>query len=326
MERGRYWIVATALATVIAVVLEAAWSEELAVRPIALDQRAPGVTAVGELRYAGGLVLRAVDARFGGLSGLSVSADGGGLLAVSDRGSWLAGTLHYDAEGRLTGLDAVTIDALTDAAGRALTARHESDAESLTRTPDGDYLVGFEHDHRIWRYQAAAGHRLGDMVGAVVLPGLAAAEPNGGIEAMVALADGRLLAIAEDTWEGALLVGWLVAADGTVSHVRYRPEGRFHPTDLVQLPSGDVLALERSYTPPAAIAARLRRIPLAAITPGATLAGREIARLASPLTVDNMEGVAAIRTAEGRTRLFLLSDDNFNPLQRTLLLSFTLDE
>ena len=43
------------------------------------------------------------------------------------------------------------------------------------------------------------------------------------------------------------------------------------------------------------------------------------------MTVDNLEG-AALATVNGETRLFLLSDDNYNPAQQTLLLSFAIVE
>ena len=53
--------------------------------------------------------------------------------------------------------------------------------------------------------------------------------------------------------------------------------------------------------------------------------GREIARLAPPLTIDNMEGVS-VTVENGRNIVWLVSDDNFFPLQRTLLLKFALVE
>ena len=40
--------------------------------------------------------------------------------------------------------------------------------------------------------------------------------------------------------------------------------------------------------------------------------------------VDNMEGIAVHRAADGALVLTLVSDDNFSPLQRTLLLQFSL--
>ncbi|MBT3627577.1 MAG: esterase-like activity of phytase family protein, partial [Rhodospirillaceae bacterium] len=43
-----------------------------------------------------------------------------------------------------------------------------------------------------------------------------------------------------------------------------------------------------------------------------------------PLTVDNMEGIAVRRDGAGHTLVYLVSDDNFSVLQRTLLLMFEL--
>jgi hypothetical protein len=40
--------------------------------------------------------------------------------------------------------------------------------------------------------------------------------------------------------------------------------------------------------------------------------------------IDNMESLSVHRTAAGDIVLTLVSDDNFSPIQRTLLLQFTL--
>jgi hypothetical protein len=50
-----------------------------------------------------------------------------------------------------------------------------------------------------------------------------------------------------------------------------------------------------------------------------------LARLAPPLSVDNMEAMAVREEAGGRS-VYLGSDDNFMPFQRTLLLKFGLKE
>ena len=39
-------------------------------------------------------------------------------------------------------------------------------------------------------------------------------------------------------------------------------------------------------------------------------------------TVDNLEGLAALPQRDGSIRFYLISDDNFSKLQRTLLLAF----
>ena len=49
------------------------------------------------------------------------------------------------------------------------------------------------------------------------------------------------------------------------------------------------------------------------------------ATLKPPLPVDNFEGIAFGVSPEGKTRLWLISDNNFNDKQRTLLFAFDLD-
>jgi hypothetical protein len=50
--------------------------------------------------------------------------------------------------------------------------------------------------------------------------------------------------------------------------------------------------------------------------------GPELVVLSLPSTTDNFEGIAAVTTPDGGTRLYIVSDDNDNPRQRTLLLAF----
>jgi hypothetical protein len=69
---------------------------------------------------------------------------------------------------------------------------------------------------------------------------------------------------------------------------------------------------------------RIRRFALSAIKPGAVLQGSTVFEADWNYQIDNMEGLAVHRTPAGETVLTLISDDNFNPLQRTLLLQFTL--
>ena len=98
------------------------------------------------------------------------------------------------------------------------------------------------------------------------------------------------------------------------------------PTAAARLPSGRVLVLERGFVAAnLEISARLVRLDAGAPRAGAVLAGEVLAVLRRPLTVDNMEGLAARPGADGRTLIYLLSDDNFSPFQRTLLMMFELD-
>jgi len=44
------------------------------------------------------------------------------------------------------------------------------------------------------------------------------------------------------------------------------------------------------------------------------------------LAVDNFEGIAVRQDSNGDTLVYIVSDDNYSPLQRTLLLQFRLEK
>ncbi|MDA0240609.1 MAG: esterase-like activity of phytase family protein [Proteobacteria bacterium] len=279
---------------------------------------------VGALTYRGGFVLRSRDPRFGGFSGLLVSQDGRRLTAVSDDGILLNARLSYDRLGWMTNVSEAELTPLVSVAGRPLGYKRVRDAEALAADPAGNLIVAFEHDHRLWRYRAGLPK---------LIPGpkdIAAQPTNRGLEALTRLVDGRLLAVSEGLRTKSPtggFQGWLLPTDGNrwdsieiVAHRRYRPTG------AATLPNGDVILLERWFSRLAGFSTRIRRIPISQIRPGTRLAGTEIAVIDSPMNVDNFEGIAARQAEDGKTILYLLSDDNFNGLQRTLLMMFQISE
>jgi len=293
--------------------------------PIPLHLVDPTLDRVGQLRYLGGLSLRAEDERFGGLSGLLVSADGRSLVAVSDMGDWFEIQVSYDEEGRLAGASGVASGRLRDTMEAPVGDKRDADAESIARLADGSILVGFEMGHRLWRYSGAS-------------PLLKAAEPyqaperlneapqNLGVEALVALEDGRVLVLTEGVSAGpGLLRGW-IGAPGDWAPLAYRRRGRPRPTDATRLPNGDVVVLERGFTESEGPEIRLRRLAAAEIEAGALLDGEVIAEMRPLLNVDNFEGLDNRVDEKGNVLLYLLSDDNFSERQRTLLLLFALEE
>jgi hypothetical protein len=50
--------------------------------------------------------------------------------------------------------------------------------------------------------------------------------------------------------------------------------------------------------------------------------GEKEVALTRPLAVDNYEGITVADLGDGMARVWISSDDNFNPQQRTLLLAF----
>jgi hypothetical protein len=217
--------------------------------------------------------------------------------------------------------------------GAHLRGKGASDSESLARLPDGALLVAFERDHRIWRYPAGDNPLAGHPEALPVPEALRTLRSNSGIEALAILApgehggecDGALLAIAEGRKEEAASPAFLWR-DGAWSELTYPRIPGFRPTGATTLPGGDLLVIERSYNILDGVAIRFQQIPASQIRPGATLVGETLAVLRAPLTLDNLEGVTAHRTPSGETLVYLISDDNFNSFQRTLLLVFALGE
>ena len=320
----RLSLLLTLAALLLPVPVWAAEPLDLSTRRVYLNPADLGQGAIGPLTWLGGFELSSDDARFGGLSGLLVDGGGGQLTAVTDRGDLVTASLTYDNGGWLVGVHDGRIAALNGLNGAELKGKKQKDAESLALSPDGGLVVSFEHKHRIWHYAAGA-EGTGLKPAALPSPdGLAKAPKNKGIEALVALGGGRLLAITQGRDKDPDVNAYLWQ-DGAWSRLSYPKHGPFKPTGAARLPDGDVIVLERRFTLLGGLSARLVRLEAVAIQPGATLEGREIAEIRPPLTVDNMEGIAARRDDLGRTLIYLVSDDNFNAWQRTLLLLFALE-
>lgn len=307
--------------------------DELAIstRGVPLNTEAASETKLGRLTYIAGVEIRSPDPRFGGYSGLVLLEGGRRLLANSDVGHWFTATIERDAEGRLSNITQGRFAPMLDAAGKPLTAKEDNDSESVRLDGQGNLLVSFERRHRVLRYRLGADGLPSGAPGLPVTPpadpAFAAQPENGGIETLAVLPDGRWLAISEDGRNAAGdAIVWLRRADGSAWDVAaWQVTGIFQPTDAVALPNGDVLVLERRFTVAGGVGARLSRVRSPDIRPGNRLVGEEIANWAPPRAVDNMEGIAVEAGPRGETFVWLLSDDNQNPLQRTLLLQFRLD-
>jgi hypothetical protein len=291
--------------------------------PFRLD--ASAARQVGRLIWRGGLSLGANAASFGGWSDLSVAPDGRHLTSVSDVGGWFTATVYYDQDGNLAGLSDGRIGPLHGPDGRPLAAKDWADSEAMTHMPDGSWMVAFERHHRLWRYPTLDGIPV-----ALDLPGDFRRQPfNGGVEALTVLPDGRLVAISERySVRPGFNVGWIGVPSGqdryAWSRFEYATTPSFHPTAITRLPDGSFALLERAFDIVRGVRVRVMQFEASQLAPGAAVHARELAFLASPYTVDNLEGLSAARGSHGETLLWLISDNNFNPLQRNLLLMFEL--
>ncbi len=321
MRRGRG--AAVLLAWGVVALAAPSASEPLAVstRPVALDPEDPSRVTVGALTYRGGLDLRSRDRRFGGLSALSIARSGRRLLALTDKGYRVDLTVTYDTGGNLSGIGEAHITALGDLVSGSIAGSTRGDAESIASFRGG-YAIGFEVAARLWLYRGDGEARFGKPMIIPPPPGLRAAPANEGIEALATLADGRLFALTEGFAAGSGLVRGWVSAGNAWRPLGYRLAGRFVPTGAAAMAGGDVLVLERRFTWVGGFASRIVRVKGGGIRAGAVLHGAEIALIDAPLTVDNFEGIAVRPRAGGGAYIYLISDDNFIALQRTLRMMF----
>lgn len=272
-----------------------------------------------------------------GLSGLRVTADGRRFTAVSDLGQSVSGVLNHDSSGRLTGIQEVSVRDLPvgqgDGAGRL------TDAEELERLPDGRWLVAFERNHRIHRYDDDKGHPAGKPSVLVLPPEVADLAPNGGIEAMALLTDGRLVLLEEGEDDGAVRRrGWIGRVDARRAtdwqELTYLAAPYYRTVAAAPTPGGGMLVLERQFSLLGGWGTRLVQITaeqLAGVASvasvsgaGMVLDGRELLRLERPFLNENFEGVATRPAPDGGLYVYLVADDNRSPFQRPYLMQLLL--
>jgi hypothetical protein len=293
----------------------------------AFDADHPARTRFGALEFRGGLVLTSKNQDFGGISALHMAADGSRFLALSDRGAWFEGRIVY-RDGRPAGIaDAEMAPALAWD-GRPLARHGWYDTEALAEDGAGHAYVGIERVQRIVRFDLKKGVRARGHP----IPVPADFKSLGNNKSLECLAvapkgsslAGQLIAVAEHSLDKSGNHRAFLLKGKQVGRFSVKRSDGFDVSDCAILPPNDLLLLERSYSPLAGVAMRIRRIPLAAIKAGALVDGAKLISANMAYQIDNMEGIGVSRDAHGDTILTLASDDNFSPIQRTLLLQFRL--
>lgn len=292
------------------------------------DTRDPAQLRFGALTFRGGLALTSKHPAFGGISGLRMEPDGAHFIAITDRGSWLRGRIVYD-DGKPAGIADAELAPILGSDGTPLAAHKWFDAESLTER-DGMFYIGIERVQQIVRldYRRYGLKARGEAI--AVPPDFKTFPANAGPECLAAPPKGAahaddLIMVTERSLDEAGNIRAFVLNGGDVVRFSVKRSDEFDVSDCAILPPGDLLLLERRYSVARGVAMRIRRVPLAAIKESALVDGPPLIEADLAYQIDNMEGIAVSRTPQGETVLTLISDDNFSPIQRNLLLQFTLD-
>lgn len=250
--------------------------------------------------------------RFGSYSALLMRPDGE-MLALSDSGNFL----RFRAPGEPQARSRLGKLPLSDN-----DTKEDRDVESATEDGSGTIWLGLEGRNAIFRMTPTF-----HVERRVQPESMRDWGVNTGPEAMVRLADGRFVLLREGFagWSDHLHPAVTFAGDPTENPDGQRfvfdaPAG-FSPTDMAQMPDGRVLILMRRliWPMPQRFAGRIVIGDPRAIRPGQPWHVTEVARLSSDLPIDNFEGLAIVPRPDGQLTVWLISDDNYSPLQRTLL-------
>ena len=249
-----------------------------------------------------------------GLSGIEVTQDGTGFLAVSDRGWFVKGVLERDG-GALTGGEVTAVTPILGGDAQPVAARRVgdwSDAEGLAVAPDGTIWVAFERWMRVARYDAT------DAPATFVRdhPTFRDYPDNRQLEAVTLDGEGRVIAIPEGTLGGVVPVyrlepeGWEIVAELT-------PTDGYSVVGAATAADGTLYILERKLvfatwfrSRVSRLGADWRRVTLWESAQGA---------------YGNLEGISVWAAPEGR-RAVLVSDNNGRPGTPTEIVEIGLTE
>ncbi len=234
-----------------------------------------------------------------GVSGIEVTGNGSGFVAVSDAGWFLGGVLER-TDGQLTGGRVTSVQPIIGQNGFPVRARRVgdwSDAEGLDLSPDGTLYVSFERWARVSRYTSteASGQWIKDHAD------FRTWDDNRQLEAVAMDTGGFVYTLPENATAGGFPLyrldpeGWTKVADVPASNSYSVVGADFGPDGLLYL-------LERKFVFATWWQSRVRTF---------NLADGSVADIWEP-EIDahgNLEGISVWVAADGM-RATMVSDNN----------------
>jgi hypothetical protein len=284
-----------------------------------------------QFRFEHGITLKTKLEAFGGLSALHLSKDRAVLLAITDSGHWLRATPVW-RDGQLVALEHVVMAPIQAVGGRSLRATGHGDIEALALSNRGAYLADESYGSSVF-YARNVPDALAAPAQAFQRRAALKRLPKGrGIEALAYVERAgqppRLLAIAERSPDSGTeyIPAWLLPArqdSADMQALQYEPTPGFDVSDATFSKGCGLFVLERKLNWLGFFEVSLKLIESNSIKAGSTLKGLTLMKTDSWSShVDNMEGVSVVDMPDGSCGIFMISDDNYLPVQSTKLLQF----
>ncbi len=271
--------------------------------------------AAANLRFEDKYIWSAPTEGFGGFSGLEVTADGRNFTTISDRGKILTGQFQRQ-DGKISGVTVLQFVPLLNRKSKPV-HRYNTDAEGLAVGPQGRIFVSFEGNHRVWRYKSpiSAATRVRPH------PDFKHFQNNSGMEALAVDSNGTLYTMPERSGEiNRPFPVYRYLGAKWIKGLSIPRRGRFLAVGADFGPDGKFYLLERDFIWYRGFATRIRRFELT----DAGFSNEETLLTTDFGTYDNLEGIATWLDSAGRIRLTMVSDDNFNFLQTTEFVEYSL--
>jgi len=288
------------------------------------DDRFMGIKLLGSIALKS---LRVDGYPISELSGIAWDTDENILYAISDEGLLYHLKLTID-QNRLANIQVLKAMPLTDKQGIALSGKY-NDSEGLSllnanngKKGDSQLIISFEKKPRIALFKANGG-----FIRKIKLPKELEKKKNyrsknKALESVTYHPQfGYLTASEYPLQKDALNYQTLYSNHGKQWHFAASKARNSAITGLETLPNGDLLVLERAYKNPIIpIKINLRRLKLNQCDVNNLCKTEVIASFdgADGWLLDNFEGLAHIKN----NRYLMVSDDNENPLQHTILVLF----
>ncbi len=269
----------------------------------------------GRARFLGSFTWEMDPPWFGGWSGIEVSPDGQRMVVISDRGRIIDAQIIRDGD-QITTIQPGQMHRLKSTKGMNLTHRI-ADSEGLAIAADGALFISFENVIRVARYTQATAN-------AQVLrrhPGFGRLAGNKALEALAIDPQGRLFALPEQVGPDGTIQVFVLDGNDWSTPFTLPGDPDFLPVGADFGPDGRFYLLERAFGV-WGFRSRVRRWDIS--QDGAT--NQQLLFETKFGTHDNLEGLSVWRDQQGRTRLTMISDDNFLSLQTTEIVEYAVQE